>query len=269
LSHSKPIIVTMSTIPSRLKYLSRTVDSLINQSVRPTEIRLYVPKKYRRFPDNVIEPELVDSRVTLCMVEKDLGPLTKIAYAAEEFRDQDVELLACDDDMDYDSNWIELFVKERSRQPNVCLVQSGGFVFNFSQIDGRFSKFPRAKFKGFMYRLFRVFSGLTWKPRTPYMKSGYIDIGEGWAGFFLSPSFFDSSFKDIPDEIFLVDDIWVSAFLTSKGVDIWLIKNALRPRTSEVAQIDALNMLVSADEERAALNDKAVRLLRDRFDIWS
>ena len=269
MQHSKPIIVTMSTIPSRLKYLSKTVDSLLNQNVRPAEIRLYVPKTYRRFPDEVIQPELVDSRVRLCVVEKDLGPLTKIAYAAEEFQGADIELLACDDDMDYDSNWIELFVQERVREPDACLVQSGGFVFNFSEMSGRYCKLPHAKFKGFLYRLFRVASGLRWKPRTPYMKSGYVDIGEGWAGFFVSPKFFTPEFKNIPEEIFLVDDIWISAFLASQGVDIWLIKNALRPRTSAVARIDALNMLVNADEERAALNNKAVKLLRDRFGIWS
>ena len=265
---NRPIIVSLTTIPSRLKALSRTVDSLLNQSVPPSEIRLYVPNVYRRFPEETIEPRDVDPRVTLILVERDLGPLTKMAYVVDDFEGQDVDILVCDDDMDYEPDWIELFVAERQRRPDDCLVQSGGFVFNFSDLEGQFSKKPRARYKGFGYRLKRALSGLQWKPRTPYVASGYVDIGEGWAGFFLSPKYFEQDFKEIPDEIFLVDDIWISAYLTLKGIDIWLIKNALRPQTSEIAQIDALNRLNGPFDSRVMLNNRAVHLLRSRFNIW-
>lgn len=264
----RPIVVSLSTIPSRLAYIGRTIDSLMNQSVKPDEIRLYVPKTYRRFPGQVIEPELVDPRVTLIFVEEDLGPLTKAAYAVEDFKDSDVEILVCDDDMDYEPDWIQLFVDERRARPKDCLVQSGGFVTNFSDIDRKFCKRPYAKFKGVGYRLRRLISGLQWKPRSPYVSSGYVDIGEGWAGFFFQPKGFGADFRNIPDEIFLVDDIWISAYLTKINVDIWLIKNALRPQTSSVASMDALNMLSGPEHERVALNNRAVHLLSRRFDIW-
>ena len=109
----------------------------------------------------------------------------------------------------------------------------------------------------------------TWKPRSPFVTSGFVDIGEGWAGFLLNPDWFDAEFTAVPDEIRLVDDIWISAYLLSRGIRIWLIKNALRPLTSEVAQTDALNQISDAASERNYLNNKAVILLREYFGVWS
>jgi hypothetical protein len=202
-------------------------------------------------------------------VDEDLGPLTKVAFAVEEFKGQDVLILACDDDMSYEPTWVERFVQDYVKNPNVCLVQSGGFLKQFSSTRRTFCAKPRAKYKGFYYRLRRLLSLGTWKPRSPFVTSGFVDIGEGWAGFLLNPDWFDAEFKAVPDEIRLVDDIWISAYLLSRGIRIWLIKNALRPLTSEVAQTDALNQISDAASERNYLNNKAVILLREYFGVWS
>ena len=259
----------MTTIPSRVDRLARVVDSLSSQTWPVAEIRLYVPELYARFPGDVVDIGRVDQRVNVTKVARDLGPLTKVAYAVEDLKCEDVLVLACDDDMNYEPDWVERFVRAHEEVPDACLVQSGGFLSQFSSLSESFCASPRARYKGLGYRVRRAVSLGSWKPRSPFRKSGYVDIGEGWAGFLLKPGWFALDFMDIPNEIRLVDDIWISAYLASKGVGIWLIENALRPVTSEIAQTDALNQITESGQERNYLNNKAVHLLRERFGIWS
>ena len=264
-----PVVVSMTTIPSRIHALPRVVDSLLLQNHPVAEIRLYIPWSYRRFPNQSIDIDDIDPRVTVVRVDEDLGPLTKVAFAVEEFRDQAVLVLACDDDMAYEQTWVQRFIQAYLKNPHCCLVQSGGFLNQFSSVSQTFCSEPRAKHKGFYYRLRRVLSLGRWKPRSPFVESGFVDVGEGWAGFLVNPDWFDNEFKAIPEQIRLVDDIWISAYLSSRGIGIWLIKNALRPLTSEVAQTDALNQITEVTSERNYLNNKAVILLREHFGVWS
>jgi len=263
-----PVVVSMTTIPSRIQALPRVVDSLLLQNHPVAEIRLYIPWSYRRFPNQSIDIDDIDPRVTVVRVDEDLGPLTKVAFAVEEFKNQGVLVLACDDDMAYEPTWVERFIQEYLKKPQYCLVQSGGFLNQFSTVSQSFCSKPRAKYKGFYYRLRRLLSLGRWKPRSPFVASGFVDIGEGWAGFLVNPDWFDDEFKAIPDQIWLVDDIWISAYLSSRGIGIWLIENALRPLTSEVAQTDALNQIKDPASERNHLNNKAVVLLRERLGVW-
>lgn len=263
------VVVSMTTIPSRIHALPRVVDSLLLQNHPVAEIRLYIPWRYRRFPNQSIDIDDIDPRVTVVRVDEDLGPLTKVAFAVEEFRDQAVLVLSCDDDMAYEPTWVERFMHAYLTNPQHCLVQSGGFLNQFSTVSQSFCPKPRAKYKGLYYRLMRALSLGSWKPRSPFVASGFVDIGEGWAGFLLNPDWFDDEFKAIPEQIRLVDDIWISAYLSSRGIGIWLIKNALRPLTSEVAQTNALNQIKDPVSERNYLNNKAVILLREYFGVWS
>lgn len=262
------IIISMSTIPSRISRLPLVIDSIISQSYPVSEIRLYLPRNYDRFPGTFCTDVEIDSRVVVVWVEKDLGPLTKIAYAVDDLKGENALVLACDDDMIYEIDWVEKFVAAFRVRPNVCLAQSGGFLPQFSPGAKPACRSPRAKFKGFFYRIRRLVSLGNWKPRTPFVYSGFVDICEGWAGLLVRPEWFNLDFKDIPDDIKLVDDIWISAYLTSRGIDIWLIANSLRPVTSAVATTDALNGIEDPLYERKALNDKAVISLRAYFDIW-
>ena len=162
-----PIVVSMTTIPSRVHALSRVIDSLLSQNHPIAEIRLYIPKSYRRFPEQSINLGDIDPRVTVVQVDEDLGPLTKVAFAVEEFKDQGVLVLACDDDMFYEPTWVERFIPAYLQNPRCCLVQSGGFLYQFSRLTQTFCSKPRAKHKGCYYRLRRALSLGKCKPRSP------------------------------------------------------------------------------------------------------
>lgn len=55
------IIITLTTIPSRLKYLDLTINSILSQDILPDKIIINIPLKYNNFlndfiiPDNIIQ----------------------------------------------------------------------------------------------------------------------------------------------------------------------------------------------------------------------
>ena len=46
-----PVIISLSTIPSRFDKIGPTLESLLAQSAKIDEIRIYIPKSYLRFPE--------------------------------------------------------------------------------------------------------------------------------------------------------------------------------------------------------------------------
>ncbi len=45
------IIVSLSTIPPRFGEIRPTLDTLLDQSAPADQVLLYIPHRYRRFPD--------------------------------------------------------------------------------------------------------------------------------------------------------------------------------------------------------------------------
>ena len=74
------IYVSISTIPQRLKNLNETVESLLNQTLKPNKIFINIPYKYERFSE-IIEDNQIPKfssdivEVTRC---EDCGPGTKL-----------------------------------------------------------------------------------------------------------------------------------------------------------------------------------------------
>ena len=73
------IYISISTIPQRVKYLNKSIDSLLNQTRKPDKIFVNIPYKYKRFTEIVGDNQIpkfnsgiVD--VTRC---EDYGPGTK------------------------------------------------------------------------------------------------------------------------------------------------------------------------------------------------
>ena len=45
------IYISLSIIPHRIKYLEKTINSLLKQTKKPDKIFINIPYKYRRFKD--------------------------------------------------------------------------------------------------------------------------------------------------------------------------------------------------------------------------
>ena len=98
--------VSMSTIPSRIKSVHKTLDHIENQTLRPNKIFLNIPINYKRFKNEKIDnQDIINLKrenliITRC---EDFGPGTKIMGSIEEVKKYDCVIII-DDDHLYDEN---------------------------------------------------------------------------------------------------------------------------------------------------------------------
>ena len=73
--------ITFTTIPSRIKTLKKTIESIEKQTLKPNKIFLNIPYKYHRFPNTkILDSDLKNLKSELLEVSRcdDFGPATKI-----------------------------------------------------------------------------------------------------------------------------------------------------------------------------------------------
>ncbi|QBF33373.1 glycosyltransferase [Thalassococcus sp. S3] len=274
-------IISLTSIPPRFAELGQTLRTLTSQTADVDEIRLYLPRRYRRFPDSAIALPDLPSGIRVIYVDEDLGPASKVLFAARDLQDRDCQILFCDDDRYYHPTWAEtLFAYQRER-PKECVAAIGDHLDEFVAPSRKPARLPRAvvSHHGFDpgYRLDRVkhllTGGLTQsrspKPmRRPVQSAGYVDILSGCAGAVVRPSFFSSDAFEIPRHVWMVDDIWLSGQLEARGIPIWVPERQYLASRSANDRIEALYDANLAGLDRNAANVNAIRYLQSKHGIW-
>jgi len=266
-------IISLSTIPPRFPFLEPTLESLASQQT-VDEVRLYIPKRYRRFPEYDGSLPAVPEGVTICQIEDDLGPATKILPATREFRGQDVQILFCDDDLIYPQGWTGRLFDAQERRPNEA-VATMGRVYACRRSNPQLKR-PHARQllhkHDPIYRAGRFFSKLfgtsqpLWRPT---IIPGYIEILFGAGGVVVRPDFFDDEAFNIPEEAWPVDDIWLSAQLARKGIPIYCPWRFPCPPPAAQADTAALLDAEFMGDTRRDSNRKAVVACQQKYGIWS
>jgi len=265
------LIISLTAIPPRFPFLGQTLSSLLNQSANVHAVNLYLPKQYRRFAFDTKQLPIVPTGVNVCLVDSDYGPATKALPAVAQYKNQDVAILFCDDDKVYDSSWAQRFLDASHEHPECCIVEEGGDVSDYSLHDFRGQLQPRSGRikKNFKYRLRRALSLGTWKPRKN-IRSGYVDMLEGWGGVLVKPEFFTNAAFEIPDILWMVDDIWLSGQLTLNNVPIWLNRNSdkrAKGNSNEMKE-SSLRKLIQDGHGRVEANQACVDYFRNNHQIW-
>tara|TARA_B100000795_G_scaffold221952_1_gene176745 strand:+ start:209 stop:940 length:732 start_codon:yes stop_codon:yes gene_type:complete len=107
--------VTLTTIPSRLKNLRVTIDSINNQTLKPHKIFLNIPKEYKRFPNTYIKEKDLENIKKIENIEvircNDFGPSTKLMGSLDKIRKYDCVIIV-DDDHEYHKLMCEIFIEE-------------------------------------------------------------------------------------------------------------------------------------------------------------
>ncbi|WJS85050.1 glycosyltransferase family 2 protein [Paracoccus sp. TOH] len=258
------LVITLSSIPSRFAELGPTLRSVLNQQVPPDQVRLYIPRRYRRFPDwDGALPE-VPRGVSIHRTDEDFGPATKILPAVRDFAGQDCELLLCDDDRIYDRGWTARFLAARRAHPDCVIAEAGGFVPGH---EGTVQPRALPRRKGWGYRLLRLATLGLHKP-APWLGSGHVDIFKGYGGAMLRPAFMPDSAFDIPELLWTVDDPWLSGNLALNGVRIWLNAEGITPGERRVARCDALLHFSWQGKGRGPANGACYDWFRQNRGIW-
>ena len=275
------LIVSLSSIPSRFDKLRPTLDCLLDQTAQIDRIILYIPETYRRFPDwDGVLPD-VPERVEIHRVPRDMGPATKVLYAAQEFRGQDVNLLLCDDDRRYKPGWAQAFLDAQKDHPNDCIAIAGFEADRYGQSKMLDRPQPRAVRRSRTWDL-KFQAKMVWEflfppvdrkylrepTRVTFKSSGYVDCFEGFGGALMKPDFFDDSSFDIPEVIWAVDDVWLSGCLAVKGVRIWALADEHDTQHTPAGVYDALHKATIEGADRDDANSACIKHFQDTHGVW-
>jgi hypothetical protein len=116
------LVVSLSTIPPRFSDLCETLEALLRQTAPIDEIRLYVPRSYRRFPDYDGSLPDVPKGIRIIQPDEDLGPASKVLFAVDELRGTDTTIIYCDDDRIYEPDRFARMIEESRQRPGHCIA---------------------------------------------------------------------------------------------------------------------------------------------------
>jgi hypothetical protein len=265
-------IISLTSIPSRFKHLHTTLQSLSRQACAD-EIRLYIPRRYKRFTDWDGTLPDVPGDIKIIRTEADLGPATKILPCAKDLKNENVQILFCDDDGIHPRNWARKLFEAQASRPAEAVATYGRLILaelpDASVSTARPIAVGQRMNKNIRYRFDRLLEktiGIQAYNR-PIKSAGYVDLLFGVGGVVVRPNFFDESSLEIPEEAFFVDDVWLSAQLAKKSIPIYCPKRFPMPRESSASFIEALyDYEISGN--RFEQNSRAAKWCRDHLGVW-
>ena len=114
-----PVIVTLTSIPSRLNIIDLTIRSILNQPCKPEKILLWLHEDLKE----TIPSKLSELQGDIFEIHFQTG-LTcshrKLIYALQEFPEH--TLVTCDDDLIYHSSWLASLYNEHQQYPTSIIA---------------------------------------------------------------------------------------------------------------------------------------------------
>jgi hypothetical protein len=200
------IVVSLSTIPDRIRFIKPTIASILDQTVKVDEIALNIPYVSRKGLTYEIPTWLSDMKsVKIHRVEKDIGPSTKILPTLQRedklFPAKQSLVIIVDDDVIYHQNTVKTLINSYYKYNGRSAVTNFGVIL---QADG---KHPTIKSRvgGF------------------FTKSSEVDVLQGFSGFLVTSKMFPNdvyNYDNGPKEAMSVDDVWLSGWLRLNGIKI-------------------------------------------------
>jgi hypothetical protein len=204
------VVVTLTTLPSRVDRIELTLKSLLRQTVSPRTIRLNVPRISRREQRPYAIPERLRTLRSVIVVEcDDYGPSTKLIPALLEAAPDD-RLLVVDDDRVYQPSFVEQMTDRSNSHPDVAVAASGW------DAPADLTDRPTT--------LAATLAGRAPAPIkcTRVRGAREVDVMQGLAGYLVKPRFFDrdalADYTHAPEAAFFVDDVWISAHCRARKV---------------------------------------------------
>ncbi len=251
------VVVSLTTIPSRIGLLAPTLRSLLHQTVRPAAIRLNIPHASVRERAAYEIPGWLERlrAITIARCD-DYGPATKIIPSLLD-SSPDQRLLIVDDDRIYHRRLIEQLAGHSDSQPDIAVASSGWVV------PPDLTDRPTPLFANIMnappatIRTARI------------RKATDVDIMHGSAGYLVKPRFFDVAalldYSHAPAAAFFVDDVWISGHCRARKVVFPGRRTAFQsPHGRPVHARTSLTLINRGDEE----TKNSTIVIRHLADRW-
>ncbi len=200
------IVVSLTTTPYRIDKIKPVLDSILRQSIKPTRIYVNVPYRFKRNNAEYVIPDWLKNYPNIIINRtKDYGPGTKLIATLEKEHDPNTIIITVDDDKYYPRHAIRDLAKQylpgtyKINNKMGSAITGLGVNFIFAP---HFDLYGTPVFLGDRPSLLVVGAyGVAYK-----------------RGFFKDDIF--SLMEDLPLSCFLSDDLMISAYLLSHGVNI-------------------------------------------------
>ncbi|SFW31168.1 glycosyltransferase family A protein [Cellulophaga fucicola] len=241
---SIPVIVSLTSIPTRLNNLDLVIKSILNQTVLPEKIILWLNDSLKNnLPKKLIK---LESNIFQIKYSKLTCSHRKLIHTLEE--NPSSIIVTCDDDQMYRNNWLELLYQEHLKHKN-CIIAHRATQIKMNE-NGSYLPF------------------IKWRTREETnLHNPYLPIGS-W-GVLYPPN-------SMPSVIFNKD---LFLKLTPKADDLWfkgmsLLNNTITKETSVKPKLPIPIMgsqKVSLKEEnvKKKKNETQWQALSDHFDLVS
>ena len=248
-SNDRRVIASLSTVPDRIGNLEPTIRSLLKQTRPPDEIVLAIPEFSVREQRPYVVPKYISRlpRVRILHCAEDWGPATKFIGAIRDelaAGRENTLIMVVDDDRLYPRDALETYLYYSEQLPNAALCFRGAAMP--STLDWDDAKMIYAK-----------------DVREPRP----VAVITGCGSYLVQPRFFDQSlwdYSEAPSVAFYIDDIWISAWLSRRGVKRYVI-----PASARMGSVSRQRRTVSLNKipGRQKLNNETIAFFRDAWDI--
>jgi hypothetical protein len=259
-SERSGIVVSLTSIPSRLAFIDDTLKSLLRQTRAPAEIRLYLPVFSARENRPYEIPERLRRLASVSIQPcDDFGPATKFIPALTSLP-ADQLVLALDDDRIYPPNLIADLEAAARKQPEAAYGFSG-WVAPDDLVD----------------RPTTVIANLLETPPVPLYARRQsqprpVDVLQGTGGYLIRPRFFALDrlidYATAPAAARLVDDIWMSAHCRVAKFVIAARRSNFQPwRRMMIYKRTSLGWINRGARDEDRKNSIMLRYLADRWTV--
>lgn len=192
------IVISMTSIPSRLDKIAPTLCSILTQTRRVDEIRLNIPYISMK-GDKYIIPKCFKhfKNIKIHRPEKDFGPSTKLLPTLKD--EYNSNIIVIDDDMIYGSNLVYSLVEAFNKHNQEIVITTYGC----NKLDNKIS------------RIHKFLSG-----------NKYVYLLFGCGGYILRGNMLPNEvfeYENAPEEAKYVDDNWISGWLWMNDVNVYTL----------------------------------------------
>ncbi len=206
------IIISLTTVPSRIRWLKPTLISLLRQ--RPDVIELNLAKTPLKQDVAWEIPQWLTalSAVKIFWLDQDYGPASKFIPTIERHAGEDCKICVVDDDMIYPQDFLSNLIQaHRTYNKPAVFCTSGHKIWR--NLDS--SQAPLSENQG----------------KDPVR----VGIIHGCGGYIFQPNYFDlaqlKAINTLPTDSAKQDDVWISGLLSQSHIPKFRIKVGKRSGT--------------------------------------